>query len=97
MKHPYLISKLYGAASKVTNFGEINSQQDRYVFVIPEVGNVRDLCYRNFWSCQNVREGIRQGFQPLTYRPREVQLRRARSMTSTIKYTTLYLYKYRPV
>lgn len=29
LKHPYLISKLYGAASGVTNFKEINSQQDR--------------------------------------------------------------------
>jgi hypothetical protein len=29
LKHPYLISKLYDAASRVTNFGEINSVQDR--------------------------------------------------------------------
>ena len=44
LKHRYLINKLYGAASEVTKFGEIISQQDRYVFVTPEVGNVRDLC-----------------------------------------------------
>ena len=43
LKHQYLISELYGAPSKVTNFGEIKSQQDRYVFVTPEAGKLRDL------------------------------------------------------
>ena len=40
--------------------------------------------------------GNTRGLPALTYRPREVQLRCDRSMTSSIKYTAMLLYKYRP-
>ena len=96
LKHPYLISKLLGVASKVTEFGEINS----------DTGSIC-LCYSRGWECtwfvlkkllamSECTWGNTPGFLDLTYRPLEVQLRCVRSMISKIKYTAQFMYKYRP-